>query len=64
MAAGSNKVLQGTLTLENVRDEPRHDLDNLDSIKFPMGKTGTSVGQLTFEMLKYEKTNADRKSVV
>ncbi|EDR06648.1 uncharacterized protein LACBIDRAFT_328511 [Laccaria bicolor S238N-H82] len=27
-------------------------------IKFPMGKTGASVGQLTFEMLKHEENNA------
>jgi hypothetical protein len=58
LAAGFNKVLQGTLTLENVRDELRHDLHNLDPTKFPMGKNGASVGQLTFEMLKYEKNNA------
>ena len=51
-------MLEGTLTLENVRDELRHDLHNLDSTKFPMGKTGASVGQLAFEMLKYEKHNA------
>ncbi|EDQ98041.1 uncharacterized protein LACBIDRAFT_314780 [Laccaria bicolor S238N-H82] len=58
LAAGFNKVLEGTLTLENVRDELRHDLHNLDPIKFPMGKTGASVGQLTFEMLKHEENNA------
>ena len=37
------QVLQGTVTLENVRDELRHDLHNLDPIKFPIGKTGASV---------------------
>ena len=55
LASGFNKVIQGTLSLENARDEVRYDLHDLDPVKFPMGKKGASVGQLTFEMLKFEK---------
>ena len=55
LAAGFTKVLQGTLTLENVRDELRHDLHNLDPIKFPMAKQELVLGILHLKCLSMIK---------
>ena len=54
LASGFQEVLHGELSLENTRDEVRQVLHDAYPDMFPMGQTGTSVGDLAFRMLESE----------
>src|SRR5947199_5686166 len=49
---GFKHFLKGELSLEDVRDNIRLQLHDLDPTAFPMGQMGASVGRLAAEMLR------------
>jgi hypothetical protein len=52
LGRGFEKVLQKKATLEEVRDIIRQKLHTMNAEKYPLGKTGASVGYLAVDMLK------------
>jgi hypothetical protein len=59
LSDGFKLVLQGDVSLEDVRDCLRIQLHELNSEMFPMGENGASVGDLAFAMLASDKTLAE-----
>jgi hypothetical protein len=62
LASGFQQVLHGGTSLELARDEVRQVLHNTYPDMFPMGQTGTSVGDLAFRMLESDNHIANSQN--
>ena len=58
LAYGFREVYKENVSLEDVRDNIRKDLHDLDTFKFPMGTSSASVAELAFTLMKSTNENA------
>jgi len=52
------EINEGNVSLENIRDDIRHELHNFDPNKFPIGSNSTSVADLCITLLQSINENA------
>ena len=52
------EVYEENVSLENIRDDIRKDLHNLDPNKFPMGRNSASMAELGIALLQSTNENA------
>jgi DNA-directed RNA polymerase subunit M/transcription elongation factor TFIIS len=63
LSDGFQLVLEGHVSLEDIRDTVRYQLHGLDAQRFPMGQIGASVGDLASTMLESDRTISESQRV-